>query len=492
MNIQKHKVYSSANTSGRRTINASQSITANARRRRPTASVYASSNIKLTPVQRAFANQLIKNQRLANQTITAATNTSNIMAKPEFMDLLPLFVQKLIILDVVGSVAMNSRSQIIPYFKVKAENTKGETKAGDVLSTPFANRQGIDSNFTGRVIKDEVIGEGAELANELATAYTPVIPGTVSFAFKEGATNTTSSFVDNGAGEITKAGSTTAVGYIDYSTGVVSFTADTIKAESGNSLKATYQYDNENVGARTPGNGGYGYEYGAQMGKLELQLDEVNLVAKAHEVACYWSIFSAFAAQTEYGANLGDMAKDSAFSQLTAEINETGFQALKNAAAQAPQFDFDATAVFNNAVVPESYLNLFKLKLNQAAASVYQRTRLSRPNRLIVGSNVAAMLPMINGFVADPVEDSVGPYKLGTLAPFDIYVDPNYNPNIWVMSCKNNDIRYNSALFGQYMPLTATDPIGLANSSVQSGAASMYDFKVVNPATVVSGKIIGV
>jgi spore maturation protein SpmA len=99
---------------------------------------------------------------------------------------------------------------------------------------------------------------------------------------------------------------------------------------------------------------------------------------------------------------------------------------------------------------------------------------------------------MINGFVADSSNDNVGPYKVGTLEQFEIYCDPNYNPDTWVMSCKSQDIRRNSALFGEYMPLTNTDAIGLANASVQQGYATMYAMKVVNPDTVVSGKILGV
>ena len=70
-------------------------------------------------------------------------------------------------------------------------------------------------------------------------------------------------------------------------------------------------------------------------------------------------------------------------------------------------------------------------------------------------------------------------------------MDPNYDPNKWVMAAKSNDIRRNSALFGEYMPVTATSPIGLADLSVQSGYATMYAMEVVNPLTVVSGKILG-
>ena len=292
----------------RRPITAGTSITANVQNRkaqsRSTASLAG-----LTPEQRQFARQLQMNMRRGASSVTAATNTTNIMARPDFLELLPMFVQKLLILDVYGSVAMRSRQQLIPYFKFIAENTKGETGAGDIINSPFVNRQGIDPNFTGRVVKNELMAEGTEITDNLAIVYTPVLPKSVTIKYT--AAGSTVDYVDDGNGNIVLAGSTTPVGYIDYSTGTVS-TSGLFTPAAGNDVKVTYQYDNENVGPRTPGNGGYGYDYGAQMAKGYLQLDEINLVAEAYELACYWSVYSAFAAQQEYGSNIADMAKEAA------------------------------------------------------------------------------------------------------------------------------------------------------------------------------------
>ena len=481
------KTRSIPNANVRRNINASRNITSAAQRRTATTPVSASFSA-LSPEKRVFARQLQNNIR-RQTAITAATNTTNIMARPDFLELLPLFVQKLLILDVYGSVAMRSRQQLVPYFKFIAENNKGETNAGDVLSSPFVNRQGVDPNFTGKTIKNEVAAEGTEITDNVSLLYTPVLPNSVTIKYT--ASGTTTSYIDDGNGNIVPVGSTSPAGYIDYSTGLISFTSGVVTAAAGNSIKVTYQYDNENVGPRVPGNGGYGYEYGAQMGKGYLQLDEFNLVAEAHQLACYWSIYSAFAAQQEYGANIGDIAKEAAFSELTAEINSKGFLELLKAAKYNPAFNWDASPVLTGSVVPSDYLNMFKLKLNQAASSIYQATRLTQPNRLVVGTNVASYISMIDGFRADSTEDNVGPYKAGTLDKFEVYCDPNYNPDTWVMCCKSNDIRRNSALFGEYMPLTNTDAIGLANASVQQGYATMYAMKVTVPETVVSGKILG-
>lgn len=457
---------------GNRNVNASRSITANVQPRRQApkseAAIMASQALAaMSPAQRAFVAQL-KNTHRRQMSIMAATNTSNIAARPEFMELLPLFVQKLLILDVFGSVAMKSRQQLIPYFKFVAENTKGETNANDVLNSPFVNRQGLDENWTGRVVKNETV-----VSNTLA--YVPVIPGSVTITGADG-----KKYIDDASGKIVDvtAGTVVEGGSIDYATGAIALGATTVDG-------ATYQYDNETIGPDASG------EYGARMAKGSLVLDEINLKAEAHELACYWSIYAAFAAQQEYGTNIADMAKDAAFAELTAEINTAGFAKLEKAAQYKPQFNWDASPILSGAVVPSDYLNMFKLKLGQASASIYQATRLTRPNKLTVGSTAAEYIAMIDGFKADNIDDTVGPYKYGKLDAFDIYVDPNMNPNKWVMSCKSNDIRRNSALFGEYMPLVSTDAIGLANASVQQGYATMYAMEVVNPETVVSGQILG-
>ena len=456
-------------------VTATTSITAGVRNRQA-APVMAGFEA-LTPAQRAFARQIQSNISRSSK-IMAATNTTNIMARPDFLELLPMFVQKLHVLDVFGSVAMRSRQQLIPYFKFIAENTKGETNAGDVLSSPFVNRQGIDPNFGGRLVKNETVFEEGDASARCA--YTPVLPDSVSVVVTDDA-GVASTYVDDGNGNLILNG--TAAGFINYSTGEIT-------GLTGAKMAATYQYDNENVGPHYDGADHQGH-YGAQLGKGYLQLDEINLIAEAHELACYWSIYSAFAAQQEYGANIGDIAKEAAFSELTAEINSTCFAKLRDAAMYQPSFDWDASPVLAGSVVPSDYLNMFKLKLEQASSAIYQRTRLSRPNRLVMGTTAGAYVKMINGFQPENGTDDVGPYKLGQLGEFTCYVDPNYRPEEWVMCCKSNDIRRNSALFGEYMPLSATDPIGLANASVQQGYATMYAADVVNKATVARGRILG-
>ena len=451
-----------------RAITAGRSITASARARsaRPQSGIRAS--FQLTPEQRIFANQLVNTTK--RMSVMGATNTNNIMARPDFVELLPLFVQKLLVLDVFGSVAMKSRQQIIPYFKVVAENTKGETKAGDILNSPFVNRQGLDQNFGARVVKNETV---AVTGTAGTIAYTPILPGSVTITYND------TKYVDDGnGGFVDAAGAPLAGVSLDYATGAI----DGVNAN----VIATYEYDNETVGPDQNG------KYGAKMGKVYLMQDEINLVAKAHELACYWSVYSAFAASTEWGTNIGEMGKEAAMSELTAEINTECFKQLADAATYKPQFNWDAAPVLSGAVVPSDYLNMFKLKLGQAAASIYQKTRHARPNKLIVGTTAAEYIQMIDGFVADSTNDTVGPYKLGKLGQFDtIIVDPNYDPNTWVMLCKGADIQHSSALFGEYMPMVDTGAIGLADMSVQTGVATMYASEVVNPGTIVSGKILG-
>lgn len=464
----------------RRPVTASTSVTAGVRKSTGTKNVLA--NTGISPAQNQFAATLRNNyQKL--QRVTAATNTSNISAKPDFLEMLPLFTQQLLVTEVYGSVAMTSRTQVIPFFKFIAEQSKGETAKGTVLNSPLVHRQGQDPNFTGRLVKNEVVVDIATAAFDAGKfAYIPVLPGNV--IIKTDLAGTVTSYFDDGLGNIVDSIGT-AVGTIEYATGDFKLTS-AIAIGNGDSVKVSYEYDNETVGPDTDG------EYGARMAKGYLDLDEITLKAEAHELACYWSIFSAFAANQEYGANVGEMAKEASIGELTAEINSKGFAKLEASAAYAPQYNWDAAPVLAGSVVPTDYLNMFKLKLGQAAAGIYQATRLARPNKLIVGTNTAEYIGMLNGFQAADISETVGPYKFGKLDQFDVYVNPDMDPNKWVMACKSdNDIRRNSGLFGEYMPIVHTDEIGLANASVQQGYVTMYAMEVVNEATVVSGRITG-
>lgn len=471
----------------RSSVMAGTSITAAAKNRaasRARQSIMANYR-GLNPQQVAFCKQIEANCRSSARNaggIFAATNPANIAAKPEIMSLLPLFVQKLLVLDVFGSVALKSRQQMIPYFKVTAENTKGETAANTILNSPMVNRQGLDPNFAGQIVKNEVITTATGSFTTGSLAYLPVLPNTVTVTYTLSGTAT--ALTDDGAGTLLT-GAGASAGTIDYSTGTITL-GSSISLSAGDSVKATYEYDNTTVGPNAQG------KYGAQMGKTQLILDEFNMVAEAHELASYWSGYAAFAAQQEYGANLNDLAKEAAFGEIIAEINTDCFNELKRYASFVPAWNWDAAPVSNGSVVPHDYLNMFKLTLGKAASSVYQRTNLSRPNKLIVGSIVAEYIKMLDGFKGDRTDDTVGPYKLGTIdGQFDVYVNTQYDPIEWVMCCKSTDIRRNSALFGEYMPLTETAPIVLADQTVQQGYATMYAKKVVNPDTIVGGKIIG-
>lgn len=450
-------------------VNASAGITSAAKSRKGanrSESIMAASKVmaSMSPEKRAFTKQIQANARKV-AAITASTNTSNIAARPEFIELLPLFTQNLLVPEVAGTVAMTSRQQLIPYFKVKTENAKGQTAAGSVLSSPFVNRNGIDPNFTGRVVRNEAV-EGGTLA------YVPVLPYSVTLTDGE------KRYTDDGAGTFVDETGAAAEGMtIDYATGII----EGVDAE----LSATYQYDNETVGPDASG------EYGAKFGKIDMQLDEIMLVAQAHELASYWSVYSAFAAQQEYGANIADLSKEAAFAELTAEMNTQAFDVIAKAAEPKAQFNWDASPILNGAVDPNGYLQMFKLKLNQAAQGVFQTTRLAQPNKLVVGTTVAAYLSMMNDFQAEKNDDVVGPYRAGKLDQFDVYCNPNYDPNLWVMTAKSSDIRRNGILYGTYMPLMPTDALTMANLSTQQGYATMYDIKVVNPGTIVSGRIVG-
>ena len=100
--ITKRPRNATAQAPATRSISAGNSITAGIINRNARKS--ENQNMQgLTASQKAFVRQITSNIR-KHTSITAATNTSNIMARPDFLELLPMFVQKLLVLDVFGSV----------------------------------------------------------------------------------------------------------------------------------------------------------------------------------------------------------------------------------------------------------------------------------------------------------------------------------------------------------------------------------------------------
>ena len=244
----------------RQSITAGTSITAAAKKRAQNKpAILANTRMKgLTPAQQQFARQLQINGR-KHSKIMGATNTTNIAARPDFLELLPLFVQKLIITDLYGSVAMNSRTQMVPYFKVTTENTKGETEKNTILSSPFVNRQGIDPNYATKYIKNELVASTGTVTSGTLN-YVPVLPNSVTVTATVSGVAT--KYVDNGAGALVNSGGS-SVGTIDYATGAITFPSTSLS--TNDTVTATYEYDNETVGPDTNG------EYGARMGGFDLQ-----------------------------------------------------------------------------------------------------------------------------------------------------------------------------------------------------------------------------
>ena len=147
---------------------------------------------------------------------------------------------------------------------------------------------------------------------------------------------------------------------------------------------------------------------------------------------------------------------------------------------QAVVADVPCAVIFHSTAVHQTGITICIGSVNIQSRGLVRNGKL-RP----------VLVRQLNGWKATAPTGDAGPYKAGTLDEYDVYVAPTYDPNKWVMSAKSDDIRKSVGVFGEYMPITVVDPLTLANMSVQTAIATMYDVQIVNPYLAVSGKVLG-
>ena len=110
---------------------------------------------------------------------------------------------------------------------------------------------------------------------------------------------------------------------------------------------------------------------------------------------------------------------------------------------------------------------------------------------MICGLNVDAVLKCMRNFEAVKDESAIGPHFVGTLGgQIKVYVNPNYDPDEFVLGYKGPNMLDAGYVYCPYMPVMTTDMITLADDfASRQGFATMYGKKAINPRLYVKGRI---
>lgn len=379
------------------------------------------------------------------------------------LDLVGAVVPNLISYDLVSVQAIDNRVGMVNYIKYLYGSNKGTTVAG----TEFASSLNLgksDPNYTTDLVDVEILGNSGETTYEVSLQWSPVTPGSVNI-------NTGDVLItDDGAGKLTAESGLTS-GEINYQTGLVKFT---LESSATQDVAASYSYNNE-------------YVVSPNIPEINLKIESLPVIAKARRLKALYGFEASFELQKEYGQDIETLLASQAAAEIAHEIDielTNDLYRMANAGAEVVWSKTAPTGVSQS----DHYLS-FQTSMTQASNTIYGATRRVRANFMVCGLNVATVVESMRTFTPSGVTNMNGPYYLGTIGNIKIYVNPEFDPNVYVMGYKGDDLLQTGYIYAPYMPITRSDMVMLEDMAGRIGWATMYAKRMVNDKMYIRGRI---
>ena len=371
------------------------------------------------------------------------------------------WVPNLIAPELVATQAIDNRVGMINYISYNYSNNKGNTKAGDMFASSI-NMGAANENYSRDFVEAEVIGASGKTSYTGNLSYTPVIPGTVQIV-----TGTTV-ITDDGAGKLTGTGLN--AGTVDYATGAVSLTFASNTTED---VVAQYYFNMEDAPIQN-------------VPEVELRITSLPVIAKTRKLKTIYAFDAAYELEKEYGQDIDSLLATEVSGEISHEIDIEICKDLLKMADGGAELKWSKTQP--TGVNNIDHYDSFYTVLEEGSYSIFQATRKVRPNFLVVGTSVAAVIKVMRQFTPSGTTE-VGPHFIGTLGDFKVYVNPDYDPMEFVMGYKGGSFMDAGYFYCPYMPVISTDLIMLADFAGQKGWATSYAKKMVNNKMYLKGRI---
>lgn len=399
------------------------------------------------------------NQRLLQKEATQPGNIGQY--KRYALDIVNAVVPNLIAPEIIATQAIDNRVGMINYISYLYSNDKGATKRGDMFASSI-NMGASDQNYSKARVDQEILGAQGETTYEGNLAWTPVTPGTVVV------TAGTVIGTDDGQGHITGTGITT--GTIDYATGKFALTFESATTME---VVAAYGYNLEDAPIQN-------------VPEVELRITSLPVIAETRKLKTIYAFDAAYELEKEYGQDIDSLLATEISGEISHEIDiEICRDLLKMADGGADLAWSKTQPVGVNNI---DHYDSFYTTLEEGAYAIFQATRKVRPNFLVVGTSVAAVIKVMRQFTPSGTVE-VGPHFIGTLGDFRVYVNPDYDPMEFVMGYKGASFMDAGYFYCPYMPIISTDLVMLADFAGQKGWATMYAKKMVNNKMYLKGRI---
>lgn len=376
------------------------------------------------------------------------------------LDLVNVTLPNMIAMDLCLVSPLKSHTGYIQYIKFVAGTTKGGIVADEtVFNDPFKlGENNINrATYTSQLVIDalDAVTSFVAFAEPIANAFyvkdnkevNPAVAGGTWYKFKLVATD-----------------------------GTVTYSNETPTTGTG---KVGYKYDNTII----PDD---------KMPTLKAVMTGMNVTAKVRKLAIYYSMLAQYTLKVETGADLGSMLKEQAIAEIQYETDTEIIDRIVKMAYDVTTEDELAKTTFNKrlpiGVGKRDHYYGFVEVFSRASQIIYNRTKKYTANYMVCGSGIIPVLSLIDGFKASEVKP--GPYYAGTINGFKVYVSPTLEEDEYVMGFNGNDLATSAILYAPFMPITPTQLLGLPDTTMEQGFASMYAVEELNTCLVVRGKIV--
>lgn len=263
-----------------------------------------------------------------------------------------------------------------------------------------------------------------------------------------------------------------AVGTVDYTTGVVKWTAPFAVAPTA--ISVDYEQDNMTVPVEAP--------------EVYLSITSIPVRANSRKLKTIMAFDAMYDFQIQYGydseAETAGLIANFLQYEIDGELIEDMF---KGATAAATSFN----KTVPNAVSLLDHYEGFIVKFNEASNNIFEETRFATATWAVLGLNAAAIVESLanRGFVASG-QTGNGPHFIGTMGNFQVFKTPILSDRDgYVLGYKGDNMFHAGMVYAPYMPLMTTDLLAYENFNVAQGYATAYAKKMINSKLYSKGTI---
>lgn len=408
----------------------------------------------------ALAQTLENTQRLVESTTTVGVGGDQGTYKRFALDMVCAVIPNLISHDVVSVQPVENRVGMVNYIEYKYSK-KGSIIDDGVFASPFEYKS--NKNYTN---------------NKIAVVEMKSESNTVEFDVDIAGDTLHNTLTAADIQSITIIPANGKVATIED-------LSDKVTVSNG---KATYTHSDGNIPAGAQVVVRYNLEaVPAVAPELSIGIKNVPIVCEPRKLRATYGLDAAFELQKEYGQDIEALLASQASAEIAHEID---MEITDDLCSQA-SLTIDAW----NKIAPigvslPDHYESFYARLVEGSNKIYEATHKVRANFVVCGLNVASVIEVMRNFKSSGATTVVGPYFMGTLGQFKVYVNPDYDPDEYVLGYKGSTLFDAGYIYAPYMPIVTTNMVMLDDFVGRKGWATMYGKKMISNKMYAKGTIV--